>query len=80
MSANGDIIEIMNVRTKAILEAAIKHYIREGKPVSSKELAKDYDFGVKDATVRNELNELTREGFLMQTHTSGGRVPTDKGY
>ncbi|HEY4499893.1 MAG TPA: DeoR family transcriptional regulator [Candidatus Paceibacterota bacterium] len=70
----------MNVRTKAILEAAIKQYIREGKPVSSKELAKDYDFGVKDATVRNELNELTQEGFLMQTHTSGGRVPTDKGY
>ena len=70
----------MNVRTKSILEAAVKQYIREGKPVSSKELSKDFDFGVKDATVRNELNQLTQDGFLAQLHTSGGRVPTDKGY
>ena len=48
--------------------------------MSSKELAKDFDFGVKGATVRNELNRLTKDGFLAQLHTSGGRVPTDKGY
>ncbi len=70
----------MNLRTKSILEAAIKDYIQSGEPVSSKELAKVYDFGVKDATIRAELNRLTREGFLAQLHTSGGRVPTDKGY
>ncbi len=70
----------MNLRTQSILKAAIQHYIQAGTPVSSKELAKIYDFGVKAATVRNELNELTRDGFLQQLHTSGGRVPTDKGY
>ena len=70
----------MNVRTKFILDAAIKEYIKSGEPVSSKELVKYHDFGVRDATVRNELNRLTKDGFLAQLHTSGGRVPTDKGY
>ncbi len=70
----------MNARTQTILEAAIKEHIKTGEPVSSKELSKKYDFGVKDATIRNELNQLTKDGFLMQAHTSGGRVPTDKGY
>ena len=70
----------INQRTKSILEAAIKEYIKSGDPVSSKDLTKRYKFGVKDATIRNELNLLTKEGFLAQLHTSGGRVPTDKGY
>ena len=70
----------MNLRSKTILEAAVKEYIKSGEPVSSKELAKRHDFGVKDATVRGELNRLTKDGFLSQLHTSGGRVPTDKGY
>lgn len=70
----------MNLRTKIVLEAAVKEYIKNGKPVSSKELVRVYDFGVKDATVRNELNRLTKDSFLVQPHISGGRVPTDKGY
>lgn len=70
----------MNLRSKTILEAAIKEYIKSGQPVSSKELANKYDFGVKWASVRSELGKLTKEGFLAQLHTSGGRVPTDKGY
>ena len=70
----------MNLRSKSVLEAAIKEYIRSGEPVSSKELAKKYDFGVKTASVRNELGRLTKDGFLAQLHTSGGRVPTDRGY
>lgn len=70
----------MNLRSKSILEAAIKEYIRSGEPVSSKELAEKYDFGVKWASVRRELGRLTKDGFLAQLHTSGGRVPTDKGY
>lgn len=71
---------MLNARTQSILEAAIKEYIKTGEPVSSKELGKKYDFGVKDATIRNELSLLTKDGFLKQAHTSGGRVPTDKGY
>ena len=70
----------MNLRTKSILEAAVKEYIRTGQPVSSKELAEHYDFGIKWASVRSELGRLTRAGYLSQRHTSGGRVPTDKGY
>ena len=70
----------MNLRSKSVLEAAIKEYIKYGKPATSKALAKQYNFGVKDATVRNELNTLTKEGFLEQPHTSGGRVPTDRGF
>lgn len=70
----------MNLRSKSVLEAAIKEYIRSGEPVSSKELAKKYDFGVKTASVRNELGQLTKDGYLAQLHTSGGRVPTDRGY
>lgn len=71
---------MLNARSQSILEAAIKEHIKTGEPVSSKEIAKKYDFGVKDATIRNELNRLTKDGFLMQAHTSGGRIPTDKGY
>lgn len=72
--------ENMNLRSKTVLEAAVKEYIKNGEPVSSKELAQKYEFGVKDATIRAELNRLTKEGFLEQPHTSGGRVPTDRGY
>lgn len=67
-------------RTYKILEAAIQEFINEGEPVSSKKIAKKYKFGVKDATIRSELNALTESGFLNQPHTSGGRIPTDKGY
>jgi transcriptional regulator of heat shock response len=67
-------------RSYKILEAAIQEFINEGEPVSSKQIAAKYKFGVKDATIRSELNALTESGFLSQPHTSGGRVPTDKGY
>ena len=67
-------------RTLKILEAAIQEFISGGEPVSSKQIAEKYKFGVKDATIRSELNALTESGFLSQPHTSGGRVPTDKGY
>lgn len=70
----------MNPRTLSILEAAIQDYVRTGNPVSSAELYKKYDFGVKPAMIRAELNKLAEAGFLEQPHTSGGRVPTDRGY
>ncbi len=70
----------MHSRTLSILEVAIKEYIRTGKPVSSAELYKNNHFGIKPAMIRSELNQLTKAGFLEQPHTSGGRVPTDRGY
>jgi len=67
-------------RKLEILNAVIKEYIRTGKPVSSQLLEKKYKFGVKSASIRSVFNELTEQGYLRQTHTSGGRVPTDAGY
>jgi len=70
----------MRERSTQILEAAVREFIRSGRPVSSRELAKRGLFGVSPATIRAELSRLTRDGYLDQLHTSGGRVPTDKGY
>ncbi len=67
-------------REKNILEAVIKEFIKFGKPVSSNEVCDHYDFGIKSATIRNELMRLEEKGFLYQPHVSGGRIPTDKGY
>jgi len=70
----------LNHRTSAILEAVIRDFISTGQPVSSKRLYQKRVFDIKPATIRGELNKLTRLGFLEQPHTSGGRVPTDRGY
>lgn len=70
----------MQARTAQILDAAVREFIRDGKPVSSLELYRNRAFGVKPATIRAELNRLTDAGYLAQRHISGGRVPTDKGY
>ncbi|MST04114.1 MAG: hypothetical protein EXS49_00915 [Candidatus Pacebacteria bacterium] len=71
---------VLDDRSKKILEAVIKEFIRLGKPVSSSEICSEYDLGVKSATIRNELIKLEELGYIYQPHTSGGRVPTDAGY
>ncbi|PIT92395.1 MAG: hypothetical protein COU08_02725 [Candidatus Harrisonbacteria bacterium CG10_big_fil_rev_8_21_14_0_10_42_17] len=71
---------MLSNRSATILEAVINEFIETGIPVSSGGLYETYEFGVKPATIRNELHLLTEEGYLEQPHTSGGRVPTDKGY
>lgn len=58
----------------------MREFADTSEPVSSKELYLKYDFKVKPATIRNELNLLTEEGLLYQPYTSGGRMPTDKSY
>jgi transcriptional regulator of heat shock response len=70
----------MNDRTSKILEAAVKEFIKSGRPISSLDLYKKYDFGVRPATIRAELNYLTSHYFLEQLHHSSGRQPTDLGY
>lgn len=67
-------------RQKLILNTAIAEYITSAKPISSQLLEKKCDFDVCSATIRNELQALTDKGYLLQPHTSAGRVPTDKGY
>lgn len=62
------------------MEAVIQEFIDAGEPVSSGSLYERYNFGIKPAMIRLELDSLEDEGFLEQPHHSAGRVPTDNGY
>lgn len=68
----------MTERQKQILSAIIEQYAEVASPVGSSLLAKVFE--VSSATVRAEMAELERLGYIMQPHTSAGRIPTDKGY
>jgi heat-inducible transcriptional repressor len=68
----------MTERQKQILSAIVEQYAEVASPVGSSLLAKVFD--VSSATVRAEMAELERMGFIKQPHTSAGRIPTDKGY
>jgi len=63
-------------RQTQILKALIDEYIETAEPVGSGPLEKKYNLGVSPATIRNEMNLLTKSGFLKQPHTSAGRIPT----
>jgi len=67
-------------RQKLILESVINEHVDTAQPVSSQLLEKKYDFGIKPAMIRIEMERLTDKGFLSQPFVSAGRVPTDKGY
>jgi transcriptional regulator of heat shock response len=67
-------------RQARILAAIVKEYTANPEPVGSETLEKSYSFGLSSATIRNDMKELEREGFIVQPHTSAGRVPTDEGY
>lgn len=70
----------MSLRQKGLLEKIVEEYIETARPVSSQLLEKKYKFDVCPATIRNEMQTLTKEGYLFQPYTSAGRAPTDKGY
>lgn len=70
----------MNDRQKDILAFVINEYIKSAQPVGSALLSEKADFGLSSATYRNELATLETDGYLMQPHTSSGRVPTEKAY
>lgn len=67
-------------RKATVLHAVVRDHIRTGHPVGSKTIASRYGLGVSAATIRNELAALEELGYLIQPHTSAGRVPTDLGY
>ena len=67
-------------RRRRILAVVVNDYVRTAEPVGSEYLAQQYDFGVKPATIRNELAAMSDLGYLHQPHTSAGRVPSDMGY
>jgi transcriptional regulator of heat shock response len=70
----------MRDRSADILEAVVREFILSGDPVSSSHLYERYDFGIKPASIRIELTNLTEDGFLEQPHHAAGRVPSDAGY
>jgi transcriptional regulator of heat shock response len=67
-------------RQEALLETLVREYVKTAEPVGSLHLAKKAGLDVSSATIRNELVALEEEGFLIQPHTSAGRVPTEKAY
>lgn len=71
---------MLNDRKKKILQAVIDEYINSAEPVSSGALVEKYGLNYSSATVRNELAELEKSGYLDKTHTSSGRIPSEKGY
>ncbi|MHB8319855.1 MAG: heat-inducible transcriptional repressor HrcA [Acidimicrobiales bacterium] len=70
----------LNERKAAILEAVVTEYIGTAQPVGSQHIAGVPGVNVSSATVRSEMAALESEGYLVQPHTSAGRIPTDKGY
>lgn len=70
----------LDKRKQSILQAVIIEYVTGKEPVGSEMLVQKYDLGVKSATVRNELAEMSELGYLEQPHTSAGRIPSDLGY
>ena len=67
-------------RKLKILQAIIKNYLETGEPVGSRTISKYTDLNLSSATIRNEMADLEELGFIVQPHTSAGRIPTDKGY
>ncbi|MBP3907063.1 MAG: heat-inducible transcription repressor HrcA [Peptostreptococcaceae bacterium] len=63
-----------------ILKAIVKDYIETAEAVGSRTISKKYNLGVSAATIRNEMADLEELGYLIQPHTSSGRVPSEKGY
>ncbi|MBD3311523.1 MAG: hypothetical protein GF349_03435 [Candidatus Magasanikbacteria bacterium] len=70
----------MKKRREKILKLIVDNYVLNTDPVGSKFLAEKGGLGVSGATLRNEMRDMEKEGFLSQPHTSAGRIPTEKGY
>ncbi len=70
----------LNERKLTILHAIIKTYLETGEPVGSRTISKYTDLNLSSATIRNEMSDLEELGYIVQPHTSAGRIPSDKGY
>ncbi len=70
----------LDERKKKILQAVIRNYLETGEPVGSRTISKYTDLNLSSATIRNEMADLEEMGYILQPHTSAGRIPSDKGY
>jgi transcriptional regulator of heat shock response len=71
---------MLSGRQVKLLDFIIREHVKTAKPVGSALISKKAGFKLSPATLRNEMGELEKAGYLTQLHTSGGRVPTDKAY
>ncbi len=76
----GRMLEELSERKKQILANVVEMYVKTGEPVGSKGLISQSGLNCSSATVRNDMNDLDRMGYLLQPHTSAGRIPSEKGY
>lgn len=67
-------------RRQQLLRFIVDGYVRSAQPVASSNVVERYSLPVSSATIRNEMARLEEEGYIVQPHTSAGRIPTDKGY
>ena len=72
--------ERLDDRKVTILKAIIKTYLETGEPVGSRTISKYSELKLSSATIRNEMSDLEEMGYIIQPHTSAGRIPSDKGY
>ncbi|MCM1045232.1 MAG: heat-inducible transcriptional repressor HrcA [Candidatus Gastranaerophilales bacterium] len=70
----------LDERKTKILQAVIRNYLETGEPVGSRTISKYTDLNLSSATIRNEMADLEEMGYILQPHTSAGRIPSDKGY
>lgn len=70
----------LDERKTKILQAIIRNYLETGEPVGSRTISKYTDLNLSSATIRNEMADLEEMGYIVQPHTSAGRIPSDKGY
>ena len=71
---------MLDERKMKVLYAIIKSYIDSAEPIGSRTISKNFELGVSSATIRNEMSDLEELGYLSKTHSSSGRVPSDKAY
>ena len=71
---------MLDDRKKKVLQAIVEEYINTAEPVSSNALTNNYGLNYSSATIRNEMADLEKKGYLDKTHTSSGRIPSEKGY
>ena len=70
----------LDERKLKILKAIVRNYLETGEPVGSRTISKYTDLNLSSATIRNEMSDLEDMGYILQPHTSAGRIPSDKGY
>jgi len=73
-------VEKLDERKRKILKAIIQTYLETGEPVGSRTISKYPDLNLSSATIRNEMSDLEELGYILQPHTSAGRIPSDMGY